>query len=137
MQSNNIINEKWIILKYKINKNKFILDFKFFLHKQNLYWKRISLRLSFVTETALSTSITHIGPSTYPNYFTYKKDFIVNWYAKRLIIDLKKFGSDVEKSSYVDFDINLILIIDDSIFFDTTIYKETDVKKIWINYLYN
>ena len=137
MQSNNIINEKWIILKYKINKNKFILDFKFFLHKQNLYWKKISLRLTFVTEMTLSTSITHIWPSTYPNYFTYKKDFIINWYSKKLIINLKKFGSDIVGSSYVDFDINLRLIIDDSIFFDTTIYKETDIQKIGMNYLYS
>ena len=137
MKNKYIINEKWIKLKYKIIKNKFILDFNFLLHKESLYWKEVDIKLLFSSESILSTPINYIWPATYSEHFTYKKNFIINWYSSRLIINLDEYGIDVTDSQYIDFDINIKLTLDDSLFFDTVIHKETDIKKVGTNYSYN
>jgi hypothetical protein len=133
MKQNYIINEKWLNLKYKIFNNNFILDFEFSLYKQSLYWKNISINLFFKIDSLLKTSINFIWDSNYSDYYEYKNEFVVDWYTKRLVIDLKKNGIDIVNSWYIDFDIYLKLIIDDSLFFDTTFDKETDIKKIGTN----
>lgn len=135
MKNNYIINRDGIRLRYKIDWNKFIFDFDFFVYSFPIYKKDIEIKMNFWINYILQTSLTYIWDPRYSNSFKYINSFKVLWLKKNIILNLEDYWIDLKSVSYVDFDLILKLVIDDSIFFDTTIHRDTDIKKVWKSYI--
>lgn len=126
--------EKKFDFKYKIQKNKLIIDMDFYLYKHDLFWKTIKLKL--VNECVSKSA----SPVNWKKKY-YEKEFIIDKEKEQIIIDLDYYDLYSYRGRYIDLNLQLETELDDKIFFDTIVnkkiirevnYKDRFIKNVFI-----